>query len=444
MIRRNNTHSVRSLALFFLLGVTLWLCGQPSPAEGFSGEGPFPLTGAIVQQKVVAADGAAETGFGQSAAISDDGSTALIGTYYIEFGIAYPIGPGKVYAYTKNGSVWAFQQQLPTPTMPDADLFGFSVALSADGNTALVGAQGGTGPAETQVPGAAYVFVRENGTWQQQAILTAADREVGDHFGVSVVLADDGNTALVGAYVDNVGSNLDQGSAYIFKRSGVNWSQQAQLTAPDGTAEDYFGRSVSLAADGSTALIGADFKQIGENTRQGAAYVFTENEGAWSQQARITAQEGAAYNWFGSSVGLASDGRTALVGAEGYGAAFVFTRSGNTWSEQAILSAEGITFFWGVPVALAPDGRTALIEDGYLFQFIDGSWQAGPNLLPEDSGTASSGFGSSVALSRDGSLALVGAKSAQIGENQSQGAAYFFSGFSALRQPAIFLPLVIR
>ncbi len=444
MIRRNNTHSVRSLALFFLLGVTLWLCGQPSLAEGFAGEGPFPLTGAIVQQKVVAADGAAETGFGQSAAISDDGGTALIGTYYIEFGIAYPIGPGKVYAYTKNGSVWAFQQQLPTPTMPDADLFGFSVALSADGNTALVGAQGGTGPAETQVPGAAYVFVRENGTWQQQAILTAADREVGDHFGVSVALADDGNTALVGAYVDNVGANLDQGSAYIFKRSGVNWSQQAQLTAPDGTAEDYFGRSVSLAADGSTALIGADFKQIGENTRQGAAYVFTENEGAWSQQARITAQEGAAYNWFGSSVGLASDGRTALVGAEGYGAAFVFTRSGNTWSEQAILSAEGITFFWGVPVALAPDGRTALIEDGYLFQFIDGSWQAGPNLLPEDSGTASSGFGSSVALSRDGSLALVGAKSAQIGENQSQGAAYFFSGFSALRQPAIFLPLVIR
>jgi hypothetical protein len=444
MIRRNNTHSVRSLALFFLLGVTLWLCGQPSLAEGFAGEGPFPLTGAIVQQKVVAADGAAETGFGQSAAISDDGGTALIGTYYIEFGIAYPIGPGKVYAYTKNGSVWAFQQQLPTPTMPDADLFGFSVALSADGNTALVGAQGGTGPAETQVPGAAYVFVRENGTWQQQAILTAADREVGDHFGVSVTLADDGNTALVGAYVDNVGANLDQGSAYIFKRSGVNWSQQAQLTAPDGTAEDYFGRSVSLAADGSTALIGADFKQIGENTRQGAAYVFTENEGAWSQQTRITAQEGAAYNWFGSSVGLASDGRTALVGAEGYGAAFVFTRSGNTWSEQAILSAEGITFFWGVPVALAPDGRTALIEDGYLFQFIDGSWQAGPNLLPEDSGTASSGFGSSVALSRDGSLALVGAKSAQIGENQSQGAAYFFSGFSALRQPAIFLPLVIR
>ncbi|NMB68048.1 MAG: hypothetical protein GYA20_04730 [Chloroflexi bacterium] len=444
MIRRKETHPVISLVLLFCISATLWLFRQPSRVDGFAAGGPFPLAGAIAQQKVVAPDGAAKTGFGQSAAISDDGSTALIGTYYTEFGIQYPIGPGKVYAFIKDGSIWSFQQQLPTPPMPDADLFGFSVALSADGNTALVGAQGGTGPAETQVPGAAYVFIRKNGTWEQQAILTAADREVGDHFGISVALSDDGNTALVGAYVDDVGANLNQGSVYIFKRSGVSWNQQAQLTASDGAAEDYFGRSVSLAADGATALIGADFKRIGENNRQGAAYVFTENEGAWSQQARITAQEGSMYNWFGFSVGLSSDGRTALVGAEGYGAAFVFTLSGNTWSEQAVLNVEGITFFWGVPVALSPDGHTALIEDGYLFQYIDDNWQAGPNLQPEDSGTASNGFGSSVALSKDGSLALVGAKFAQIGENQSQGAAYFFSGFSALRQPAIFLPLVIR
>lgn len=444
MNHRNETHHVLSLALLFSLSVTLWLCGQPSRVDGSLAEGPFPLAGNITQQKVVAPDGTAKTGFGQSAAISDDGSTALIGTYYIEFGITYPIGPGKVYAFIKDGSSWSFQQQLPTPSMPEADLFGFSVALSADGNTALVGAQGGTGPAETQVPGAAYVFVRDNGNWVQQAFLTATGREVGDHFGVSVALSDDGNTALVGAYVDDVGTNLDQGSAYIFKRSGVIWSQQAQLTALDGAAEDYFGRSVSLATDGATALIGADMKQIGENTRQGAAYVFTGNEGAWTQQARITAQEGGAYNWFGFSVGLSSDGRTALVGAEGYGAAFVFTLSGNTWSEQAVLNAEGITYFWGVPVALSPDGRTALIEDGYLFQYIDGNWQTGPKLQPEDSYPASSGFGSSVALSMDGSLALIGAKNAQIGENQSQGAAYFFWGFSALLPPEIFLPLVIR
>ena len=444
MIRRNGPHFVLSLVLIFSLSITVWLCVTPAKVNGFAAQGTFPLAGAITQQKVVALDGVAKTGFGHSAAISDDGSTALIGTYYIEFGISYPIGPGKVYAFIKNDDTWSFQQQLPTPYMPDADLFGFSVALSADGNTALVGAQGGTGPAETQVPGAAYVFVRENGTWEQQAVLTAADRQVGDHFGVSVALSDNGNTALVGAYVDDVGTNLNQGSAYIFKRSGVNWSQQAQLTALDGAEEDYFGRSVSLAADGATALIGADFKKIGDNIRQGAAYVFTGNEGAWSQQARITAQDGSPYNWFGFSVGLSSDGRTALVGAEGYGAAFVFTLSGNTWSQQAVLNAEGITFFWGVPVALSPDGHTALIEDGYLFQYIDGDWQAGPNLQPEDSGTSSSGFGSSVALSKDGSLALVGAKGAKIGENQSQGAAYFFSGISSIRPPAIFLPLIIR
>ncbi|MEL7645026.1 MAG: hypothetical protein AAGU04_01995 [Anaerolineaceae bacterium] len=444
MIRRKVTHPVLSLALLFSFSATVWLCGQPAPVQAFISQGLFTLPDAITQQKVVAPDGAAKSGFGHSAALSDDGSTALIGTYFIEFGISYPIGPGMVYAFIKNEDTWSFQQQIPTPPMPDSDLFGFSVALSADGNTALVGAQGGTGPADTQVPGAAYVFIRENGTWEQQAVLTSADRVVGDHFGVSVSLSDDGNTALIGAYVDDVGENANQGSAYIFKRSGVTWSQQAQLIAMDGAAEDYFGRSVSLAAEGDTALIGADFKQIGDNTRQGAAYIFIENEGVWTQQARITAQDGSEYNWFGFSVGLSSDGRTALVGAEGYGAAFVFTLSGSTWSQQTVLNVEGITPLWGVPVALSPDGRTALIEDGYIFQFIDGSWQAGPNLQPEDGGTGSSGFGSSVALSKDGSIALIGAKNAQIGENISQGAAYFFSGFSSLYQASVFLPLILR
>jgi len=98
------------------------------------------------QQKIFALDGEAKDGFGYSAVISDDGSTALIGSYYIEFGISYPIGPGNVYAYIKNGSLWDLQQKLPTPEMPESDLFGYVLALSADGNTALIGAPGGTGP----------------------------------------------------------------------------------------------------------------------------------------------------------------------------------------------------------------------------------------------------------------------------------------------------------
>jgi hypothetical protein len=455
MIRRSYLRPVRLLALIFALGAALGLSGRPNPAQGSPFNGLSIPSDAITQQKVVAPDGAAKTGFGYSAALSDDGSTALVGTYFIEFASTYPIGPGKVYGWIKEGDHWSFQQQLPTPPMPDSDLFGYFLALSADGNTALVGAQGGTGPAETQVPGAAYVFTRNDGIWEQQAILTAADRLVGDHFGVSVALSDDGATALIGAYADDVGDHTNQGSAYVFKRNGTVWSQQAQLTALDGATEDYFGRSVSLSADGGMALIGADFKVIDGNTRQGAAYIFSAAGELWTQQARITAQDGGAYNWFGASVGLSSDGQTALVGAEGYqigaeelqGAAFIFTRSGVQWSQQAILSLpEGTVSLWGTPLALSPDGHSALIQDGYIFQRNGDAWETGPRLLPEDGTPGSSGFGSSVALTNDGASALIGAASAQIGTNKSQGAAYFFAGLPTAPPigTSLFIPLVVR
>ncbi|MCE5259445.1 MAG: FG-GAP repeat protein, partial [Chloroflexi bacterium] len=373
----------------------------------------------------------------------------LVGTYYSEFSSTHPLGPGSVYAFIKDGDTWVFQQKLPTPPMPDADLFGYSVALSADGNTALVGAQGDTGPAETQVPGAAFVFIRSEGVWSQQAVLTAADRAVGDHFGISVALSDSGNTALVGAYVDDVDANANQGSAYVYERDGAVWSEQAHLTASDGAAEDYFGRSVSLSSDGSTALIGANMKMIGGNVKQGAAYIFTRTNTTWSQQAQLTAVDGAAYDWLGVAVAISADGNTALAGAQGHmigsnflqGAAFVFVRSESTWSQQAMLAApEDEVSLWGDAAALSPDGSTALIEDGYTFARTGTSWAPGARLLPSDD---TSGFGAAVALSGDGSTALIGANGADIGGNQSQGEAYFFTK-SADQFAAIYLPMVIK
>ncbi len=422
------------------------------------------LPAGYTQQKVTASDGAAKDGFGYSVAISDDGSTALVGTYYIEFGIAYPIGPGSVYVFIKNGSTWAFQKKLPTPAMPDADLFGYSVALSANGSTALVGAQGGTGPVDTQVPGAAYVFTRSGSTWSQQAMLTASDRAVGDHFGISVALADNGSTALIGAYVDDVGVNANQGSAYVFTRSGSTWSQQTMLTAADGAANDYFGRSVGLSSDGNTAIIGANMKTIGANTRQGAAYIFTRSGSTWGQQARLTATDGGAYDWLGAAVGLSSDGNTALAGAEGHtvganatqGAAYVFTRSGAAWTQQARLAAldgESSDMFGGA-AALSPNGNTALLGahwdmvnnimtgSAYVFTRSGTTWAQDARLTAADSANGDN-FGMSVALSGDGSSLLVGADLKKIGGNLSQGAAYFFTHTQDQIIP-IYLPLIRR
>ena len=149
---------------------------------------------------------------------------------------------------------------------------------------------------------------------------------------------------MVGAGGDDVGANADQGSAYVFTRSGTTWSQQAKLTAADGADGDVLrlARSPSRA---TPPWWGAATTKSAPTQYQGSAYVFTRSGTTWSQQAKLTAADGAAWDWFGHSVALSGD--TAVVGApsddvganEYQGSAYVFTRSGTTWSQQAKLTA---------------------------------------------------------------------------------------------------------
>jgi len=447
MFQNQNSRPVLFLTVLLALVMSLCLNQTTVRASSLSQSGssnsPTEPLDASTWQKVVAPDGTPKDGFGYSVAISDDGSTAAVGTYYTEFGSTFPIGPGAVYVFINDAGTWVLQQKLPTPSMPESDVFGFSVALSADGSTALVGAQGDFGPPETEVPGAAYIFTRSEGVWSQQAMLTASDRQVGDHFGVSVALSDSGDTALIGAYVDDVGANTNQGSAYVYQRSGSVWTEQAHLISSDGATEDYFGRAVALSSDGNTALIGADFKTINGNTRQGAAYIFTRAGAAWSQQTRLTDINGGGYSWFGTSVALSADGRTALVGADGTGA-IVFTSSGDTWTQQTLLTIPDVPLSFGDDIAISADGRTALLEDGYTFRRCGNTWLEGMH-LQTDEDPYPYGFGLAVSLSDDGTIALIGAPYATVGNNQKQGAAYFFP-IETFPCPeiSIYLPLIVR
>ena len=241
-----------------------------------------------------------------------------------------------------------------------SDNFGYSVAFS--GETALVGApyHDTTGKVSA---GAAYVFTRSGGLWTEQAQLIAGDGAAGDRFGHWVALS--GETALVGAPYHDTAGKVSAGAAYVFTRSGGLWTEQAQLIAGDGAAEDKFGYSVALS--GETALVGAPNHATKGLENAGAAYVFTRSGGSWPQQAQKIAGDIATGDQFGFSVALF--GETALVGAKfhdtagkvGAGAAYVFSRSGGSWTEQAQLfgwdGAAGDDF--GFSVALS--GGTALI-----------------------------------------------------------------------------------
>ena len=236
--------------------------------------------------------------------------------------------------------------------------------------------------------GAAYLFTKSNGSWSEGQKLTASDGLPGDEFGYRVVLAD--NTLLVGAFTATVGGVVSQGAAYVFTQSDGTWSESQKLTASDGALFDNFGASVAL--DGSTLVVGANGATVGGNAAQGAVYVFTESNGTWTQTQKLTANDGAAYDNFGLSVAL--KGSTILVGSPraaiganaGQGALYVFTESNGTWSQtQKLTASDGATNdSFGESVAL--DGSTALI--GAYNATINGhTWQGAAYIFTESNGT---------------------------------------------------------
>ena len=281
------------------------------------------------QATLTASDGAEEDYFGCSVYVS--GNTALIGAYYCNS------CKGAVYVFTRSGSNWTQQAKLTASDGVANDAFGWSVALSGD--TAFIGAQNCN-----SFKGAAYVFTRSGSSWTQQAKLTAAGGEGGE-FGYSVYVS--GDTALIGAYTWDDW----KGAAYVFTRSGSNWSQQAKLLASDGLIGDAFG--VSVYVSGDNALIGAP----GCNNWRGAVYEYTRSGSNWTQQAKLNVSDSEVADAFG--VSLSVSGETVLIGAYGYdsymGAAYVFTQSGSNWTLQTKLNASdgtvGDKFGWAVSLS---------------------------------------------------------------------------------------------
>jgi hypothetical protein len=385
---------------------------------------PGPAEAHFSQQAKLVGTGAiigtfsAEQGY--SVSLSADGNTAIVGGNRDNNSI------GAAWVYTRSGVVWS--QQGPKLVGTDAvgpAQQGVSVSLSGDGNTAIVG-----GPGDNDFAGAAWVYSLSGGVWSQQAKLvgTGAVGPSPAIQGASVSLSGDGNTAIVGGYQDD-----NSGAAWVYTRSGGVWSQQAKLvgTRGAGRAEGQ-GWSVSLSGDGNTAIVGGP----GDNNDVGAAWVYTRSHGVWSQQAKLIGTGAIGPAGQGYSVSLSADGNNAIVGGvdddSQAGAAWVYTRSGGAWSQQAKLIGTGAVApaYQGHSVSLSGDGNTAIVGGpgdnnfvgaAWLYTRLGGVWSQQAKLVGTGAiSPAEQGY--SVSLSADGSTAIVGGPA-----DENFGAAWVFA-----------------
>lgn len=398
----------------------------------------------IQQQKLAADDGNSNDWFGDSISLSSDGTTALIGAQQD----AEPNGEfaGSAYVFTRSTGQWVQQQKLTPDDGDGGDRFGHRVSLSSDGTTALIGAHRDEDP-NARASGSAYVFTRSNGQWTQQQKLASDDGDTFSLFGSSVSLSSDGTTALIGARYDS-----GSGSAYVFSESNGQWTQQQKIT-PGGSdnddSRDNFGGSVSLSNDGTTAIIGAYNDGDVNGTESGSAYVFVQNNGEWTQQQKISANDGDSGDIFGIDVALSADGTSAVIGAardedpngEAAGSAYAFASQNGQWTQQQKLTtSDGDDWDrFGTRLSLSSDGTTALIDahtnedpngesagSAYVFTHNGGEWTQQQRLAAND-GDSEDKFGLDVSLSNDGTTALIGARKDEDPNGQAAGSAYAFS-----------------
>jgi hypothetical protein len=264
-----------------------------------------------------------------------------------------------VWIHKRNGGVWTQQgnKLIGTGAVGNAAQ-GVSVALSANGNTAIVG-----GPTDSSGTGAAWVYTRAGDRWIQQGVKLVGTGAVGSAGqGRSVAASGDGNTVIVGGVTDNGGS----GAAWIYTRAGDHWTQQGgKLVGTGAVGSAGQGISVALSADGNTAMVGG----AGDNGGVGAAWLYTRSGGAWTQQGSKLVGTGAVGNsGQGNSVSLSADGNTAVVGGVGdnsnSGAAWVHTRGSGVWTQQGSkLVGTGAVGHakQGSSVSLSADGNTAIV-----------------------------------------------------------------------------------
>lgn len=444
--------------------------------------------------------------FGYSVAVS--GNTMVVGTYTedsSQTSITNGQGAssdnsatfaGAVYVFRLVDGSWTQEAYIKAPNAESGDSFGISVAI--DNDTLVVGAMsedsgqsnitnGSSASSDNNAvnAGAAYVFRRTGTTWAQEAYLKSSNAQSGDSFGISVGIS--GDTIVVGAYLEDSNqtfinngmpgsgdnSSVNSGAAYIFKRTGTTWIEEAYLKSSNSEAGDNFGSSVAI--HGNTVVVGSKLEDSSENyisngalsstdnsfSGAGAAYVFSRHGAVWTQEAYLKASNADVGDNFGSSVAI--EGDTIVVGsklegsnqtfvtngavssldntANDAGSVFVFRRSGGIWIQEAYLKAPNLDAGdnFGMAVAISRDtivvgankegssqssitnGTSGSVDNSapnsgsiYVFKRIGTNWIQEAYIKTSNSGS-NDNLGFSIAI--DGDLVIAGANLEDSGQN---------------------------
>lgn len=377
----------------------------------------------LEQQRIGALPAGSFDGAGRSVAVGSD--VAAIGVPDDDSAIS---GSGSVSIYRRVGTEWFFEDRLQ-PSFPTTGYaFGESIALSGD--TLLVGS-----PFDLESglsAGAVHVYVFDGTTWVEEEVLTASDAQAGDQFGRAVALS--GDRALVGAPADD-DLGTSSGSAYVFDRTGTQWSEEAKLLPIDGVTSDEFGSVLSV--DGGLCVVGARLDDpSGQDS--GSAYVFRRVAASWVEMQKLVPSDGAQGDQFGT--GVAIDSLRVAVGSpnddgpSNSGSVYVFELQGLTWVESqkvrandpsgqarfgASVDLDGSVLVVGTPLgdAHSLNGNTGC---AYAFEDSSGTWLQQSKLVGSDS-LSGDEMGSSICT--DGTVTIVG--SPLFGSNE-RGAAHVF------------------
>lgn len=392
-------------------------------------------------QKLQASDAQVSDGFGYAVSISNDGLTCVVGAY-LEDGAATNAGAAYIYQFY---GTWVETQKLLASDAQADDNFGYSVSMSNDGLTCIVGAWTADGVVSNE--GAAYIFVNQNGTWIESQKIQASDSNESDLFGRSVSISGDGLTCIVGAINEDTVASAS-GAVYVFENQAGTWVEVQKLKASDAAVGDNLGLTTSMSDDGLTCIIGTTRKDSGSSGDVGAAYIFENQNNTWVEIQKIQSSDIQSGDHFGSAVSISGDALTCIVGADledtggtSAGAAYIFENQNGTWTEVQKLQAsdkQSVDLF-GSSASISADGLTCVVgatgedtgESGagaaYVFENQNGIWTEVQKFQASDR-VSSASFGNSTAISGDGLTINVGARTAHTVVDDT-GAAYIFERY---------------